>query len=157
MQRLDEENVEDLFIAANQYLLPGLKKICELDLIARLTLENSLGMLYLGCAYGASDLKSIAKQRIVKAGLDYINSHSNEIKEIDPDLLLELRYACGEECDTDENGNEDGYEDSVNGCYTDEDENEDYVNDYYTDEDGYEDYINGYYSDEDGYEACNVM
>ena len=68
VRKLDEENAEDLFKAADQYLLPGLKRICEIALIAGLTVDNSLGMLYLGHAYHAPDLKKTAKQRIVDSG-----------------------------------------------------------------------------------------
>ena len=56
VKKLDEENAEDLFKVADQYLLPGLKRICEIALIAGLTVDNSLGMLYLGHAYHAPDL-----------------------------------------------------------------------------------------------------
>ena len=40
VQKIDEENVEDLFRAADQFLLQGLKRLCELFLMSRVTLVN---------------------------------------------------------------------------------------------------------------------
>ena len=68
VQKIDEENAEELFKAANQFLLLGLKRICEVFLISRVTLSNAIEMMSLGDMYEAGELKKKAKQIIVEAG-----------------------------------------------------------------------------------------
>ena len=68
VQKIDEENAEELFKAANQFLLLGLKRICELFLISKLTLSNAIEMMGLGDMYEAGELKEKAKQIILEAG-----------------------------------------------------------------------------------------
>ena len=68
VDNMDEENAEDLFRAADQFLLQGMKKICELFLISKVNLENAIEMMALGHMYEAGELKKIAKQAIVDAG-----------------------------------------------------------------------------------------
>ena len=68
VQKIDEENAEALFKAANQFLLLGLKRICELFLISKVTLDNAIEMMALGDMYEAGELKKKAKQIIVEAG-----------------------------------------------------------------------------------------
>merc|ERR1719290_453699 len=67
VQNIDEENAEDLFKAANQFLLLGLKRICELFIMSKVTLDNAIGMMALAHMYDAEDLKKAAKQIIVEA------------------------------------------------------------------------------------------
>ena len=68
VKKMDEENVEDIFRAADQFLLKGLKRLCELFLMSRVTLDNAIEMLALGHMYSADELKKTAKQIIVEAG-----------------------------------------------------------------------------------------
>ena len=68
VKKIDEENAEELFKAANQFLLLGLKRICELFLISKLTLSNAIEMMALGDMFEAGELKEKAKQIIVEAG-----------------------------------------------------------------------------------------
>ena len=68
VQNIDEENAEELFKAADQFLLIGLKTICELFLISKVTLDNAIDMMALGDMHEAGDLNKTAKQIIVKAG-----------------------------------------------------------------------------------------
>ena len=68
VKKIDEENAEELFKAANQFLLEGLKIICELFLISKVTLGNAVDLLAMGDMYEAGELKRKAKQIIVEAG-----------------------------------------------------------------------------------------
>ena len=68
VDNIDEENAEDLFKAADQYLLPGMKKICEKFIISLVTLENAIEMMAMGHMYRADELKKTAKMIIVEAG-----------------------------------------------------------------------------------------
>ena len=68
VQTIDKENAEELLKAAHQFLLLGLKRICELFLISKVTLSNAIEMMALGDMYEAGDLKEKAKQIIVEAG-----------------------------------------------------------------------------------------
>ena len=68
VQKIDEENAEELFKAANQFLLLRLKRICELFLMSKVALDNAIEMMALGHVYEAKDLKKTAKQIIVEAG-----------------------------------------------------------------------------------------
>ena len=68
VDNIDVENGEDLLKAADQYLLPGMKKICEKFIVSLVTLENAIEMMAMGHMYGADELKSTAKKIIVEAG-----------------------------------------------------------------------------------------
>ena len=68
VDNIDVENAEDLLKAADQYLLPGMKRICEKFIIAKVTLENAIEMMALGHMCGADELKRTAKMIIVEAG-----------------------------------------------------------------------------------------
>ena len=68
VDNIDVENAEDLLKAADQYLLPGMKKICEKFIISQVTLENAIEMMAMGHMCGAGKLKSTAKKIIVEAG-----------------------------------------------------------------------------------------
>ena len=65
---INEENAEDLFRAADQFLLQGMKKICEIFLVSNVSLENAVEMMALGHMYKADQLKKAAKNVILEAG-----------------------------------------------------------------------------------------
>ena len=69
VDNINEENAEDLFLAADQFLLQGMKKICELFLASNVALENAIEMMALGHMYKADELKKAAKNVILEAGI----------------------------------------------------------------------------------------
>jgi speckle-type POZ protein len=91
VQQIDQENAEELFKAANQFLLLGLKRICELFLISEVTLSNAIEMMSLGDMYEAGELKKIAKEIIVEAGPAFVEQSDWEerLKQV-PNLAFEI-------------------------------------------------------------------
>ena len=72
VDKINDKNAEALFKAANQFLLEGMKNICELYLMSKVTLDNAIDMMALGHVYQADGLKKRAKEIIVEAGLFYL-------------------------------------------------------------------------------------
>ena len=68
VDKIDENNAEDLLRAADQFLLSGMKKICEVFLMSKVSLDNAIEMLSLGNTYEAEGLKKKAKNIIVEEG-----------------------------------------------------------------------------------------
>ena len=68
VDKIDENNAEDLLRAADQFLLSGMKEICEVFLMSKVNLDNAIEMLSLGHTYEAVGLKKKAKDIIVEEG-----------------------------------------------------------------------------------------
>ena len=68
VDNIDVENSEDLLKASDQYLLTGMKAICEKFIISKVTLENAIEMMVMGHMCGSGTLKMTAKKIIVEAG-----------------------------------------------------------------------------------------
>ena len=68
VDKIDENNAEDLLRASDQFLLGGMKKICEVFLMSKVNLDNAIEMLSLGHTYEAEGLKKKAMDMIVEEG-----------------------------------------------------------------------------------------
>ena len=68
VDNIDENNAEDLLRAADQFLLSGMKEICEVFLMSKVNLDNAIDMLSLGHTYEAEGLKEKAMDMIVEEG-----------------------------------------------------------------------------------------
>ena len=68
MDKIDENIAEDLLRAADQFLLSGMKEICEVFLMSKVSLDNAIEMLSLGQTYEAVGLKKKAMDIIVEEG-----------------------------------------------------------------------------------------
>ena len=69
IKNINEENAEDLFIAANKFLLEGMKDFCEQFLMSKVDLDNAIDLMILGSMCEAEKLKKAAKQVIVESCL----------------------------------------------------------------------------------------
>ena len=62
------EFYEELLKASDQYLLAGLKEMCQLRLMAEVSVDNAIQMMQLGHMCKAEDLKLKAKKAIISKG-----------------------------------------------------------------------------------------
>ena len=59
---------KELLKASDQYLLAGLKEMCQLRLMAKVSVDNAIQMMKLGHMCKAEDLKMKAKKAIISKG-----------------------------------------------------------------------------------------
>ena len=68
------EFYEELLKASDQYLLAGLKEMCQLQLMAEVSVDNAIQMMKLGHMCEAGDLKEKAKETIICKGCKFSSS-----------------------------------------------------------------------------------
>jgi hypothetical protein len=78
----------DLLIAANEYDLERLKKLCEKHLVMSIDLSNVIDMLCLSDIHQAKDLRRICISFCV-ANFDVVTKRE-EFKKLSKEVLLEL-------------------------------------------------------------------
>jgi uncharacterized protein (DUF2249 family) len=80
----NESIPELLFLAADKYLLNGLKNACERIIISKLSLENVFYFLVIAHLHSAPNL--------LDASLEYLVLHKNEVQELPEWKELEEKY-----------------------------------------------------------------
>merc|ERR1719187_2994275 len=82
---------EELLKASDQYLLAGLKEMCQLRLMAEISVDNAIQMMKLGHMCEAGGLKEKAKETIICKGRQFIQLEDwkKDLKDF-PDLVFEI-------------------------------------------------------------------